>query len=47
MGCEDCKKRAKIKINWMIFLGIEVLLTSLYGNYMLFKNLGTFLDSLF
>jgi len=47
MACQDCKKKAQIKLNWMMFLGIELLVTAIYGNYILILELISWVNSLF
>jgi hypothetical protein len=47
MACQDCKKKAQIKLNWMMVLGIELIITSLYGNYLVFTKLIYWVNSLF
>ena len=47
MACQDCKKKAQIKLNWMMVVGIEILITSIYGNYLAITKLISWVDSLF
>jgi hypothetical protein len=47
MACQDCKKSAKIKVNYMFFLGIELLLTSIYGHVLLIKEIYQWVSHLF
>jgi hypothetical protein len=47
MACKDCKKRANFKINLMFVLGIELLITSIYGHVQLFKLIIDWVSPLF
>jgi hypothetical protein len=39
MSCQDCKKQGRIKLNWMLIVGIELLATTVYGHIVLIKQL--------
>lgn len=39
MSCQDCKKSGRIKFNWMLIIGIELFLTTVYGHIVLIEKL--------
>jgi hypothetical protein len=47
MACQDCKKQGRIKFNWMLFVGFELLATTIYGHIVLIKQLVQWVSQIF
>jgi hypothetical protein len=47
MSCQDCKKQGRIKFNWMLIIGIELLATTIYGHVVLIQKLLGWLSQTF